>query len=327
MPNSSKLITIASFTLLLFQFGCKKNDLVSLQIETISVEEGSYLKSAHFINDSVGFTSGGKRDEEGYIFKTTDGGTSWNKTTPIKPRCIYDIHFINDTVGFAGGDFLYLLTTTDGGDNWNHYPYGNNDLPFHEQNRPAIKHFSFNSNGTGYFVGGEDYKKGVLYRTLDYGVTWDFDTLQQEIYSVHTTESFSWSAGFGYIGKAKTGESFTQQSLTDDVFTGIVELDDNSIITISNTGGIYKSTDNGSSWTTIHKKKGAFSKRVSYNDIVFQGNKGVVIADYTILITEDYGDNWKEVDYASSDKLTSINSLSNNYYITTEGGTLLKFEY
>jgi len=327
MSNSSKLITSVFLITLLFQVGCKKKNLVSLSIEFLSVEKGSYLKSVYFINDSIGFTCGGKRDDEGYIFKTTDGGVSWVKTTPFKPSCMYAIHFINDTIGFAGGDFLYLLTTTDGGDNWTHYPYGSDDLPFHEQNRPAIKDFSFNSNGIGYFVGGENYNKGVIYRTLDYGLTWVFDTLQQEIFSVYTTVNLSWSAGFGYIGKTNTGSRFAQQSLTNDVFTGIVELNDNSIIAISHTGGIYKSTDSGSSWISIHKKKGVFSKSVSYNAISFQGRKGVIIADNTILISEDYGYEWKEVDFTSYDKLTSISSLNNSIFVTTEGGDLLKFEF
>ena len=325
MSNSLKLIAVVCVTSLLF--GCKKSDLKSLPIEVISIENGSYLRSVYFINDLVGYSCGGKRNEEGYIFKTTNGGISWNKTSPIKPKCIYDIHFINDSIGFAGGDSLYLLTTIDGGNNWNQYTYGYYELPFHKQNRPAIKDFSFNSNGTGYFVGGENYKKGVIYRTLDYGLTWDFDTLQQEIFSTYATVNFSWSAGFGYIGKAITGSGFTQQSLTEDVFTDIMELDDNSVISISNTGGIYKSRDNGSTWATIQKKKGPFSKRVSYNAISFQGSRGVIIADYTILLSEDYGDNWTEVDFISDDRLTAINSIASTYYISSEGGNLLKFEF
>lgn len=324
--HKAKFIIISIAFSLTFVFSeCKKSDKENLNIETIQVDNDSYLRSVYYVNDSLAFACGGKRDLEGYIYKTINGGISWSKTTVDKPRCMYDIHFLNDSVGFAGGDFLYLLITTDGGQNWEHFPYKFEELPFHEQNRPAIKKFSFSNAGKGYFVGGEDYNKGVIYQTYDNGTSWSFDTLHQEINFISSKENNAWAAGFGYIGKVTAG-SFEQLSLTNDVFTSILELEDQSIITTSNTGGVYKSYDSGTNWTTILKKKGAFSKRVSYNGIAFNGNRGIIITDYNLLISEDYGDNWKEVNYDSDYKLTSITTLSNIFYVSTEGGNILKIK-
>lgn len=323
MHKFNYYILSITFLLALIFNSCKKSEKEKLSIESFQIEDASYIRSVFFINNSIGFACGGKRNFEGYIYKTTNGGSSWSKTIVGKPRCIYDIYFINDSVGFAGGDFLYLLTTNDGGDNWTHFPYKYNELPHHEENRPAIKKFAFNSHGRGYFVGGENYNKGVIYQTLDNGTSWSFDTLHQEISSVYLKLDNAFAAGFGYIGKSVSG-SFEQLSLTDDVFTGIQELDDQSIIVVSNTGGVYKSNNQGNNWTTILKKKGAFSKRISYNDISFSGNRGLIIADYTMLTSIDYGDTWKEVDYDSEYKLTSINNFNNIFYISTESGSILK---
>ena len=323
MQKVNYYILAVTFLLVLIFNSCKKSAKEKLSIESFQIEDASYIRSVFFINDSIGFACGGKRDFEGCIYKTTNGGSSWSKSIVAKPRCMYDIFFINDSVGFAGGDFLYLLTTSDGGDNWTHFPYKFNELPFHEQNRPAIKKFAFNSNGRGCFVGGEDYNKGVIYQTLDNGTSWSFDTLHQEIGSVCLKGDNAFVAGFGYIGKSPSG-SFEQLALTDDVFTGIQELDDQSIIVVSNTGGVYKSNNQGNNWTTILKKKGAFSKRISYNGISFSGNRGIIIADYTMLISVDYGDTWKEVDYDSEYQLTSINNFNNLFYVSTENGTILK---
>ena len=180
----------------------------------------------------------------------------------------------------------------------------------------------------GYFVGGEDYKKGVIYKTFDGGLSWSFDTLKQEMMYISTTSNTTWISGFGYIGKSTNGVVFEQVKLTNDVFMGVFQLSDNSVITISNTGGIYKSTDSGNTWKTVQKKRKVFSKRVAFNSFSFSLNKGVIVGDEgLILISGDYGETWQETAFISKADLNDVVIINEKTYIITSTGEMIIFSF
>lgn len=83
---------------------------------------GSYLRTIYFINDELGFI-GGRDSEENeslsVIYKTSNGGQSWVKTSIDTnfTSDVIDFSFANDSVGIAISDFT-LYKTEDGGNNW-----------------------------------------------------------------------------------------------------------------------------------------------------------------------------------------------------------------
>lgn len=94
---------------------------VNAQWQTIYKDSIQYqFHGVHFLNNDTGFVGGWKKwpgsTSEGVIFRTFDGGQSWDTTN--LGFIILDIHFINDTIGFAGGDYGVVYATYDGGDNW-----------------------------------------------------------------------------------------------------------------------------------------------------------------------------------------------------------------
>lgn len=312
MKNSIFFLILLTFLII----GCKKVETIS-SIQWVTVEKDIPIFKITFLNDSVGFACGGKRDNEGYIYKTIDKGNTWNKIySSDYNRCLYDITFINDSIGYAGGDYSYLIKTKDGGSTWNIYWFKSSELAFHEKNRPDIKKIKFISDSVGYFVGGENYSAGAIYKTFNQGKSWTYDTLQKELNDItFSNENYGWAIGFGYVGKTINGNDFTETSLSNDFYTGINYLEDNSFVLVSNSGKIYK--NNIDEWEKIINTSGGF------NDVHFDANKGYAVGNNgLILISEDYGTSWKKLKTNKKPHFQNIVSTSICSYICCSNGEI-----
>ncbi len=83
----------------------------------------SQFESVHFVNEKVGFVL----DASGYMYKSTDGGVSWNVHDPAGiNNNFWGLHFYNEKVGCAlggvtcndSGGKMYIKMTWDGGNSW-----------------------------------------------------------------------------------------------------------------------------------------------------------------------------------------------------------------
>jgi len=75
---------------------------------------GNRVNAVHFLNATTGWRGG----ENGEIFKTSDGGTTWVRQNTGITASIYGIKFLDANTGWATGAFGALLRTTDGGTTW-----------------------------------------------------------------------------------------------------------------------------------------------------------------------------------------------------------------
>ena len=66
-----------------------------------------------FINESTGYAIG----VYAFMFKSSDGGTSWNQVTEPMVASMFDIEFISEETGFIVGG-SQVAKTVDGGDTW-----------------------------------------------------------------------------------------------------------------------------------------------------------------------------------------------------------------
>jgi gliding motility-associated-like protein len=129
------------------------------------------LTDIEFPSRNIGYAAG-NRDT---IWKTIDGGTTWNKlplpTPGVTPQISYtDMFALNDNVVFLTGNGFprkVVFRTTDGGNTWTNitsnipaiYPVGNmNGVLFHDINN-------------GYVVG----PGGALLKTTNGGTSWELD--------------------------------------------------------------------------------------------------------------------------------------------------------
>lgn len=102
------------------------------------------------------------RTSPGMIFRTIDGGESWDSAGAV-PVGLYDVHFHDADHGWILGDGYLVLSTTDGGITWT-----TTDLPGEEK----AYDIEFVDARHGWIAG-----TGGLYRTIDGGATWHWTAL------------------------------------------------------------------------------------------------------------------------------------------------------
>lgn len=96
----------------------------SWSLISLNMNGGAYLTRIRFLDNNIGFAVGyyGTLPDGGlcaYIFKTTDGGTTWNRQIcpTFGGNTLRDVYFIDANNGFASGEGA-LFQTADGGVNW-----------------------------------------------------------------------------------------------------------------------------------------------------------------------------------------------------------------
>lgn len=130
----------------------------------------SNLRFIEFPSRQIGYVAG-TRDT---IWKTTDGGVTWNKlplpTPGVTPQITYtDMFALNDNVVFLTGNGFprkVVFRTTDGGQTWTDIT--NNILSFGAGNLNAVLFHDINN---GYVIS----PGGIMFITNDGGATWRMD--------------------------------------------------------------------------------------------------------------------------------------------------------
>ena len=179
------------------------------------------------------------------VWKTTDGGASWNKITTSSmfpdnnndafPNVVY---FYDANSGFVQGDPINgefeIYTTTDAGASWTPVSGANIDNP--EPDETGYTHGIAHAGSTTWFTTSH----GRLYRSTDNAATW----------TAHQTPLND----FGGQRNNQTGD-----------VGSIAFKDDNEGWIIKSTGELYHTTDAGDNWT-LQTTTGlnSFSQDIAY---------------------------------------------------------------
>lgn len=196
--------------------------------DTIQSVTGIF-KYIYSLDANTAFVSIKNQGVAGRIFKTTNGGETWQQQT-ISFTVLNDaakfIHFFDELNGVAIGDrqgnYFEIFTTTNGGTNWIKVP---------DSNMPSLL--------TNEFLFGDDYtsagntiwfltSESRIFRSTNKGLNWDF---------INSPESFS------------GGDP------------NIEFKDETNGILIANTNSLWKSTDGGNNWSPMFYS-GNFSPRI-----------------------------------------------------------------
>ncbi len=133
-----------------------------------------------FVNEQIGY---GNRIGNYYsaMYKTIDGGNTWNISIEFEGEDINDFHFVDKNNGYFVGDQGLIYKTNDGGTNWQelNIPYEWYEL------------VKFYSKNVGY-IADED---GKLYRTMNGGVSWELLTAQYGVNSIELVSDKIFTAG------------------------------------------------------------------------------------------------------------------------------------
>lgn len=285
----SKNHLVVFFLWVLSFSSCKKEriDLLVLQIDT---GNNYQLHDVSFLNDSVGFISGGKRYEIGVLLKTLDGGKTWTTADSIIPKASFCNFFFTEAEGCIAGYDSWYAFTTDSGKTFSANTTSNyrpvNDIDFYDRQH-------------GVRVQGDGYTSGYIAYTDDGGYTWHDSSYINNMRAVQFTDAQTvFVCGYGVVYKSTNGgKSFFPLDVRGDFFT---DLDFPSATTgyfAGYQGMILKTTDGGNSFKKIMHENTFFEKREHFEAIKFWNeNTGYAIGDFGLMYaTENGGETWKKV--------------------------------
>jgi photosystem II stability/assembly factor-like uncharacterized protein/pectate lyase len=197
----------------------------------------------------------------GKVWKSTDGGTSWTKSTLMGSGYFSDVHFVTDTVGYAVGGsgaggvpYVHGFRTTDGGATWTEMT--NRASPHDRGYYDAVWAPDATHPDTVWVAQGT----GITYilHSTDGGTTWGESDTMDEVTDLYFKDANTgWGAGGigrncgiyryvkGYWVHATTPPSLAaEESLNALAFAP----DGLNGWAVGNEGIILHSTDGGATW-------------------------------------------------------------------------------
>jgi photosystem II stability/assembly factor-like uncharacterized protein len=238
------------------------------------------------------FENQGKPLIDPIIYKTSNGGASWQGIqTPFKSR-IRDMQFIDENHGYVITTYEGVFKTTDGGQIWTkilenrvHYYH------FHIYANPFTS-VCFLDKNTGFVYGESSNVKtsNILFLTKDGGLSWKCLSIS------YPEPSGKYPTIFDKLRKVYFHNSSD---------TGYVV----------NRGDLYKTADLGSTWEKIHETN-------RYNLEVFFVTPQIGYILESQLMTTDGGMTWsKNPDIRIGDIIITVNQ-KEFYYLS--GGSIVK---
>lgn len=252
-----------------------------------------------FINKTTGFIAGSNES----LLKTIDGGITWQErySTNTEYNFFEEIEFVNDSTGFAIGYQGSLVKTTDQGDNW---------LPAETGTDYYLASIEFFDELNGMIACiGNSIEDGQVLVTSDGGTTWELQANPSGI-------------------------------PVDFVIRDIHKLNNNIILTSAipkngNTIHIFKSTDNGLTWTDKFSLPGTYNlKFASFDPLNCVAGGNGWEYKCRLVKTSDGGESWEVTTpenfyWYSTESLCYFDSLNiltvgsyGKYYKSYDGGSL-----
>lgn len=283
------------FALLLVS-ACSKEKIIPVQPTPVPLNETCTLRDIEFFNDTLGFICGGNPGEYGVILRTIDAGLSWTLVYQSSSHCIYDAAFFDIRNGYAGGDRLLLLHTVDGGDHWSNV-YQNTSFDNWTDFIKPIRKILYPSSTTVLAVGGDDWDKGLMCISHNWGADWFFHDFPNQLNDMARCGTQTvWSCGYGItLCSADSCSTNESHRIAEENFSGIDFLDAATGLACAFNGNIYRTSDGGLNWSRVRKSNSTLSNKNHLNDIRFIDSQRAIAVGSggLILFSNDGGTNWQ----------------------------------
>lgn len=293
----------------------------------------SHFNSVCFLDELNGWAVGYKSlfnywgETVSAIVHTSDGGTTWTKQNSNISGRLQSVSFIDLNTGWAVGnsnDTNFIINTTNGGEEW---------LIQRWDTDCFLNEVCFLDESFGWAVGGfsDSYgnNEGRILKTGDGGNTWE----QQDCDTCHVLNSAffvdsdnGWVIGNSIYNTTDGGQSWTEQFYDTIGFTlesvFFTDIENGWIVgnkPYPGSGIILHTTDEGNSWSFELIEKIPFS--VHFKD---KDNGLISGSDGIILLTQDGGITWEQLDSGTDNSLYSIFYTNDGYgYATGAWGTIV----
>lgn len=269
--------------LLPFFFSCQKIDTEW----TPAPPKTEYrLNDVVFVNDSVGYATGGRKFWDDITLKTKNGGLTWDLCAEqISGKAFYAIDFKDAANGIAGGTDGRMYMTSDSGKSWITI----------QCMWKTFYDIAYINDTTIIAVGGDGYNSGLIMR---YSVStwWTFiDTPKFQLRDVcFVNDSIGYACGYATIMKSHDGgRSWQMTPAKNELFSALSFVNEDIGYAVGRTGTIVKTIDGGESWQTLRSGSSPLNTTLRLNDVHFFSEKvGYIVGDNGVV--------WKTIDGANT---------------------------
>lgn len=284
---------------------------------TSLVGESSMVNKIIFTDNNTGWIGA-----DAFIYKTIDGGVSWDTVYQNYDMSIYDMEFLSSTEGWAVGMLYdngyqsYILHTTDGGNTWTQQFSPITPQPF----------VNYQVNGVDFVSATEGYvvtAVGDILKTTDAGSNWV--EVSSSSYPKLSDVKFSnlsdgVAVGDGGLILKTTDAGLTWTQITSAVNQNLVAISQFSdTLWIGGTGRLLRSENSGDTWNT---QLSTTSFDLAAADYINETTGWAVGYYGTVLGTNDGGQSWDLQNSFTNNWFTDIEFYNENLgYIVGNGGS------
>ncbi len=275
----------------------------------------SYCKSLSLLNENTGWVVSRGSASFGNLYKTTNGGNTWNTTQFLNSQNMQRVKFFDNENGWVCGFDKVISKTTNGGLNWTN-KIVNNVANYTYVFYSDIYPVSMNECWALLSANNLSNVTNLVYKTTDGGDNWTLmysytDGLNgnsSSIWNIEFTDSQTGylSGGFNFIAKTTNGGINWNSLSTSIQIYSILPLNNVQIlaggINTQNTAIVLKSTDEGGSWNQIFSNRNYNFVGVYFKD--FQN--GLAIEEKGVIFrTSNGGTSWNKI-YENSSYVFSL---------------------
>lgn len=305
---------------LFFIQSCEKTETLN-NIKKITVNSEISIEDISFADSLNGILCGGVKDKSGVIYKTSDGGESWNLVFECVDK-LYTVYVKNKDSMYVAGDSMTIAYSIDGGINWD-LSYSDMFEGYWSMDRSNIRGISLFENGNLLAAGKRYTSTGDIY---------SFDLRKnsrkniQTNFSVNEIMKFNnkyYAVGYGAIVEIDSELNIKYESPADDNFMDIA-CTQNYIFVCGYNGSIYRKSNN---WQNqIEANSLLTTSRNHLLNICFINDEQGICGgeDGLLYFTNNSGDTWTIKDTKNALRITGMGHNYSAFFLGNENGELWK---
>lgn len=313
--------------------------LVSQSSSFQKVTTNSYpsFNDIRFVNENTGWVVG----LTGGIYKSSDGGQSWQEQRSNATLDLKTAFFLDDQKGFVGGANRYLLSTTNGGTTWKV-----DSISAITTTSASIYSIYFADNLRGWILASTS-SAGWILSTTDGGTNWTVNlTTAKSLNKMnffepnkgiacgkdaatlyYTSDGINWTlaptpllGGFNYTRSDLRGVFMSSATDAHVVGWGTASAGLQPSIHL-------KTTNSGASWTYLTQTEPNRTYDNLYNVWFKDATNGIAIGGASrgsvVVRTTDGGQNWIPITAPFGSTLYGISGIGNKLWLAGSSGLII----